>query len=838
MFLIVLSGFVSASLSKSDPNLVSVWSMDIDGRDSAGTDNLTVNGGPSIDTAEYINASYLFSSGAMNLQSSYVVEDEDFTWSVWFKTTASGTTQDIFDGNNPSKASCASLMRVETDNTLKATLCSCEVDCVSIHSPSSVTDSSWHFGVLTYNDANDNLTLYLDGSMVDTATRTDFDVTYQMTQMIGNRRWDGSTHDFIGNIDQLTVWNRTLTESEISELYNSGNGYAYVDWGSSSVQNFSVSVSDEWSGSSVINVSVEIGGVNYTNSSGSVVTTPILQNDSSLYNLTVYANGGDYFSRFYSNVNVSSDLGAVLHQSEYSFSLFELFSNSSLSGNCSIGGVVASCSSSWNLSVGSYNVSASVPGYFSKVLSFNVSALDVSSPHIEGFASDSLNLSLLDATTNSFLAVVSNVTVFNDDYNLSFNLSQSSGNYSNVTLIDGNYTVYGYASNYADNNVSFVVNSSFSNQSLLMYSANSLWVTAKDLVSGVSLTGFNVTVYNSTQVWTFDDNASGVARGLNITGGVYTVKVEKSGYMSSSYTVTMAGGSHQDLVAYLTTSTSNVIFTIKNSLSGAIVEGASVSQYQIINSSWTLINSFLSDLTGRVQFPYNTGTEYKFSVVASGYDTKTFNLIPLFASYDVVISPSASEVASVNTGDYFWSVDPVVYYDGVSNNMTFSITSSTGSLEYYVVNVSASNVSFQHNYSNAIGGVYNYSFVVGNSSFGDLLRLRLWIKQSGVALRFVEVDYPITDITGAGTLYDWKNSDVGLGSFGKASLATIILLVVVGMVATVTSMLGVGVLLPSALTFLALLVIFGVIGFVPSWSIYIAGVALMVIVFFSLRGDR
>ena len=33
-----------------------------------------------------------------------------------------------------------------------------------------------------------------------------------------------------GSIDQVAIWNRVLSPTEITELYNSGNGLAYIDW--------------------------------------------------------------------------------------------------------------------------------------------------------------------------------------------------------------------------------------------------------------------------------------------------------------------------------------------------------------------------------------------------------------------------------------------------------------------------------------------------------------------------------------------------------------------------------------------------------------------------------
>lgn len=90
----------------------------------------------------------------------------------------------------------------------------------------NLTNGSWHFVALVWNSTGSGITYYTDG--IARATRA---VTAQIFpniyQRIGTDREGTSTYSFNGNIDEWSVWNRTLTPAEITQLYNSGSGFTY-----------------------------------------------------------------------------------------------------------------------------------------------------------------------------------------------------------------------------------------------------------------------------------------------------------------------------------------------------------------------------------------------------------------------------------------------------------------------------------------------------------------------------------------------------------------------------------------------------------------------------------
>jgi parallel beta-helix repeat protein len=93
-------------------------------------------------------------------------------------------------------------------------------------------DNDWHHVVLTWSIDTDNVSWYVDGSLVDSTA--DF-----IGDSIDFDQWDGDVHgqwalgaengepsivNFKGTMDELYMWERALTPDEAIALYNGGNG--------------------------------------------------------------------------------------------------------------------------------------------------------------------------------------------------------------------------------------------------------------------------------------------------------------------------------------------------------------------------------------------------------------------------------------------------------------------------------------------------------------------------------------------------------------------------------------------------------------------------------------
>ncbi len=520
-----------------------------------------------------------------------------------------------------------------------------------------------------------------------------------------------------------------------------------------------------------------------------------------------------------------------MFQSVINFQTLELISNDTLADvNYTVNGQQ---NTTFHLYNDTYTVVVEKTGYYALNHTFNVSALDNRTETVEGLYNAILNVNLTDIVTSSLIEENSYLTVTNGSYNETFtNINGSVV----ANLIQGNYNLTYWASNYAFGYSSIVINSTTHNVSFNLYSNNSLWVTAVDFNTGVSLNNFTVEVYNATLVYTFSDGNTGTAKETNITSGVYSVRVDKDGYSSAEYSLTMTGGSHQTLKAYLVQSGSSTIFTFNNIVTGANIEDLSVSMYKTINSTWTLVNAQYTDLTGRVQFAYVPNIEYKFVATGTGYVDKTFFLKPLFITYTITMTPDTQEEADFNTGDFYVSINPFTYYDESTNNLTFSISSGSGTIEYYNITITAPNVSLNGNYSNALGGSHDFTLHISGAVIGDVVTVSYGVKESGRAYKTFKRTFSIINSNDNSNFFKWDEQSEGLGMLEKTTISTILLLMIVGLVATGSAMAGVNPLLPSAFAFIVFLALFVIVGFVPLWSLYICGFSLLIVVLFSARG--
>ncbi len=80
----------------------------------------------------------------------------------------------------------------------------------------------WYHLVMTYNssESENNLKLYINGSLVSTTTRTGH-VDFSKGNFYVGRYYPAPTHYFNGTIDEVKIWNYALSTEEISGIYES-----------------------------------------------------------------------------------------------------------------------------------------------------------------------------------------------------------------------------------------------------------------------------------------------------------------------------------------------------------------------------------------------------------------------------------------------------------------------------------------------------------------------------------------------------------------------------------------------------------------------------------------
>ncbi|MEM2566488.1 MAG: phospholipase D-like domain-containing protein [Candidatus Nitrosocaldus sp.] len=88
-----------------------------------------------------------------------------------------------------------------------------------VTSPNTYNDGQWHYAVVTYDGSV--LRLYVDGSLVSSLNTNGAvpDYNWNTPLTIGKNSLDNSRY-FIGDIDEVRVYNRALTAQEVNDAYN------------------------------------------------------------------------------------------------------------------------------------------------------------------------------------------------------------------------------------------------------------------------------------------------------------------------------------------------------------------------------------------------------------------------------------------------------------------------------------------------------------------------------------------------------------------------------------------------------------------------------------------
>jgi len=673
---------------------------------------------------------------------------------------------------------------------------------------------------------------------------------------------------FDGTLDQLIILNMSMDADQVFEL-GGGTGINFPVTSDAS-PSFNVYAHTNMREVEITDFFAVIDGVQYNTSNGTIVT-PYFQNDTGTYNITV---GGVvsvpyYFNYTFNNTGMSANLNATLHNAEVFISAVEGISGQSLyplkpvSYNYSNFTINAIGNSAYLLGYTAYNFS-SRPTYGDPIFALEAGEY-IFETFIDGYIpynSTPKNVSAFEEYETSYTAfdtvvtvnlkdIVTGAVVGENSYvNISgwsskSDVSISLQNYNNTNgtisfnFLQGNYTLIYYADNYAVANTSIIIDELVEEINLTMYSYNSLWVTAVNFFSGDPLTNFSVEVFDANISYSFDDNNTGTARQNNITSGVYTVRVSKEGFAVGEYALTMTGGSHQNLIAYLVASGTETIFTVVDSISSGIIEGAQVSMYKTINSSWTLVSSQNSDITGRVQFSYVSDIQYKFVLDHADYEQRTFFLKPLFTSYTVRLTPDVQSIPDENMGSYVYEINNSgFFYDDMNNSVEISLTSGTGTIEYYNLTITNfDDVPTSINCSIANGCSDSFTLEIVGAVFSDSVVVEYWMKESGRALKYFKKVYHVQNIYDPSTLEGWKDvDDDDVDDLSKAFIAMIICLIVVGVVSAGSIMVGVPPVTASGIVLGVLVEVFAYVNFIPSLAGHLVALGCLLIVIFG-RGE-
>lgn len=101
---------------------------------------------------------------------------------------------------------------------------------ITVFNSQSISASTWYHVVLTYESSTTTTKLYVNANTPASSTSSPGTMATGTNTYLAC--WNGTNSFVNGRIDLLSVWTRTLSSTDVSDLYNSGSGFQYSDFGS------------------------------------------------------------------------------------------------------------------------------------------------------------------------------------------------------------------------------------------------------------------------------------------------------------------------------------------------------------------------------------------------------------------------------------------------------------------------------------------------------------------------------------------------------------------------------------------------------------------------------
>jgi len=214
----------------NDPDLVAWWPLDYDVRDYAGShDGLRTNATLNKTAAKVGAGSYNFDGYQDSIKMPYGDDfsfgsTEDFAITYWFKTNSSSTANAMLGKLNTTAndgywiVSSAGMIRFNITNASGSS----RVDTLG----ASYNDGAWHHLVAMRRMEGTNLSIYIDGRIENSRSVTARGVDSLPSKSnftLGQPgRFAQAPYYYNGSLDDVRVYSRNLSDSEIYQMYTAG----------------------------------------------------------------------------------------------------------------------------------------------------------------------------------------------------------------------------------------------------------------------------------------------------------------------------------------------------------------------------------------------------------------------------------------------------------------------------------------------------------------------------------------------------------------------------------------------------------------------------------------
>ncbi len=211
--------------------LLHQYKLNANGSDAMGTNPGTLQNAPSPTSDRFgvSNKAYAFNGSSQYMTSLIPYNNPgNFTLSLWFKTTTTTGGKMIGLGGNQTGQSGNYDRHIFMNDAGQVYFGVYPGAVRVLNTTTSYNDGNWHMVTASLSSTN-GMSLYIDGSLISTDPTTTTAENYTGYWRIGFDNLNGwgvtsSSFYFNGNLDDVFIYNRAITASEVTTLYNATGG--------------------------------------------------------------------------------------------------------------------------------------------------------------------------------------------------------------------------------------------------------------------------------------------------------------------------------------------------------------------------------------------------------------------------------------------------------------------------------------------------------------------------------------------------------------------------------------------------------------------------------------
>ena len=196
--------------------------MDGNANDKSGTYNGTAS---NVTYSQgYINDGGVFNGSNSTISlpvSSYLQSTGDKSYSIWFKTSVTSGNHSLFDdyGTGTGGINHHHYIQGSTGQLQFVTYRPSPTASVGTTSGLSLNDGNWHHLVVVSDNSNSQILVYIDDNVEITLTGLPAFTQGKTTGYLGSYNSGGNGYSWDGQFDQVRIFNKALSASEVTTLY-------------------------------------------------------------------------------------------------------------------------------------------------------------------------------------------------------------------------------------------------------------------------------------------------------------------------------------------------------------------------------------------------------------------------------------------------------------------------------------------------------------------------------------------------------------------------------------------------------------------------------------------